>query len=93
MAARSIWGKCVSPIDPRPNVKAYFRYFGTLTIFLFVIFFLQRHLFLTFSHTALQGVSVAEILQCHWRALGMDLSTTGYVLLVVALLSNPLLFV
>lgn len=93
MTTCSIWGNCISLIEFRTNVKAYFRYFGVLAILLFVIFFAQRHLFLAFSHNALEGVSAAEIIECHWQALGMDLSITGYVLLVVALLSMPLLFV
>src|SRR5690606_1176268 len=58
----------------------------------FAIFLAQRHLFLAFGHSALQGVPAREILSAHWHALGMDLSTTGYVLLVVAVLSIPLLF-
>lgn len=73
-------------------MKAYFRYFGILTVLLFGIFFAQRHLFLAFGHEALHGISMQEILECHWRALPMDLSTTGYVLLVVSMLSLPLLF-
>ena len=73
-------------------MKAYFRYFGILALLLFVIFFVQRHLFLAFSHEALHGISIDQILECHWRALPMDLSTTGYVLLVVVLFTVPLLF-
>ncbi len=73
-------------------MKAYFRYFGILTVLFFGIFFAQRHLFLAFGHEALHGISMHDILESHWRALPMDLSTTGYVLLVVSLLSLPLLF-
>lgn len=73
-------------------MKAYFRYFGILSVLFLGIFFAQRHLFLAFGHEALHGISLHEILESHWRALPMDLSTIGYVLLVVSLLSLPLLF-
>ena len=73
-------------------MKAYLRYFGTLALFLFALFLVQRHLFLAFSHSALRGIDAKEILACHAHALPMDLATTGYILLVVALLTLPLLF-
>ncbi|MBS1568479.1 MAG: sulfatase-like hydrolase/transferase [Bacteroidetes bacterium] len=73
-------------------MKAYFRYFGTLALLLFALFLVQRHLFLAFGHAALKGTSLLEILECHWRALPMDMATTGYVLLLAALLTWPLLF-
>jgi phosphoglycerol transferase MdoB-like AlkP superfamily enzyme len=73
-------------------VKAYFRYFATLGLFLFALFLAQRQLFLSFSHAALKGTHAREILECHVHALPMDLSTAGYVLLVVALLTTLLLF-
>lgn len=73
-------------------MKAYFRYFGMLTLFLLGMFLVQRHLFLAFSHASLNGLSAAAILECHWQALPMDLSVAGYVLLVVALAATPLLF-
>lgn len=56
------------------------------------LFLAQRQLFLAFNHASLQDVSTREILLCHWRALPMDLSTAGYVLAIVWLLSVPLLF-
>ncbi|MBZ0206850.1 MAG: sulfatase-like hydrolase/transferase [Flavobacteriales bacterium] len=74
-------------------MKALFRYFVLLAILFFGIFFAQRFLFLAFNHQVLHGIGVGEILECHWHALAMDLSTIGYVLLVTALLSVPLLFV
>lgn len=73
-------------------MKAYFRYFGTLASLLFALFLVQRHLFLAFSHAALKGTDLGEILECHWRALPMDMATTGYVLLLIALITWPLLF-
>lgn len=88
---KSHWADCTSFIE-LSTVKAYLRYFGSLALFLFALFFVQRHLFLAFSHSALRGVGVKEILACHLHALPMDLSTTGYILLVVALLTLPLLF-
>lgn len=73
-------------------MKAYLRYFGELSLLFLGTFFAQRHLFLAFGHEALQGISAREIWDCHWRALPMDLSTSGYVLLLVSLLSMPMLF-
>src|SRR5690606_5114958 len=92
MAARWNWGTCASSIEKPAILKVFFRYFGVLALLFFAIFLAQRHLFLAFGHSALQGVPAREILSAHWHALGMDLSTTGYVLLVVAVLSIPLLF-
>lgn len=74
-------------------MKAYFRYFGVLALLLLGLFLAQRHLFLAFGHSALQGVPARDVLLAHWHALGMDLSTTGYVLLVAVVISIPLLFV
>lgn len=73
-------------------MKGYFRYVGLLLLLLLGLFLVQRHLFLAFNHVALDGVSGREIMQAHWRALPMDLSTAGYVLAVVWLLSVPLFF-
>ncbi|MBP8822261.1 MAG: LTA synthase family protein [Flavobacteriales bacterium] len=73
-------------------MKNLLRHLGLLALLLLALFLVQRHLFLAFSHRSLQGISWKEVLQCHWTALPMDVSTTGYVLLVVVLLSLPLLF-
>lgn len=71
-------------------MKAYFRYFGLLALLLMGLFMVQRHLFLSFNHTALAGITGKEIMEAHWRALPMDLSTTGYVLAVTWLVGLPL---
>lgn len=92
MAACWNWGTCASSVEIPAILKAFFRYFGGLALLFFAIFLVQRHLFLAFGHAALQGVPAREILSAHGHALGMDLSTTGYALLVVAVLSIPLLF-
>lgn len=73
-------------------MKAYLRYFGTLLLFLLALFLAQRLLFLGFAHQRLAGIPWAEVLRCHWKALPMDVSASGYILLVVAALAIPLLF-
>lgn len=73
-------------------MKAYFRYFGLVALLLLGLFLVQRHLFLAFNHASLAGIAGREIWQAHWRALPMDLSTTGYVLAVAWLLCLPLFF-
>jgi phosphoglycerol transferase MdoB-like AlkP superfamily enzyme len=74
-------------------VKAFFRHFGILALLFFALFFVQRHLFLAFGHSQLKGISFSEIMACHAHALWMDLSTTGYILLLASVLAIPLLFV
>lgn len=74
-------------------MKAYFRYFGLLALLFFALFFAQRHLFLAFGHSQLKGISMEEIMACHAHALWLDLSTTGYILLVPSVMAIPLLFV
>jgi phosphoglycerol transferase MdoB-like AlkP superfamily enzyme len=74
-------------------VKIYFRYFGLLALLFFALFLAQRHLFLAFGHSQLKGIPTAEIMACHAHALWMDLSTTGYILLLASVPAIPLLFV
>lgn len=73
-------------------MKAYLRYFAGLALLLLGLFLVQRHLFLAFNHAALKGITATDMLRCHWKALPMDLSATGYILLLTALLALPQLF-
>jgi len=73
-------------------VKNLLRYTGSLALLLLGLFAVQRHLFLAFGHKALQDSGWQEIVRCHWKALPMDISTSGYVLFAVVLLSIPLMF-
>lgn len=73
-------------------MKAYFRYFGTLLLLLLALFLAQRLLFLGFAHQRLAGIPWPEVFRCHWKALPMDVSASGYILLVVSALGIPLLF-
>lgn len=57
------------------------------------MFTVQRHLFLAFSHQHLVGISWREILQSHLHGLPMDLSATGYMLLLASLFAVPMLFI
>lgn len=73
-------------------MKACFRYAGVLLLLLLGLFLAQRLLFLGFAHRQLAGIGWVDVLRCHVRALPMDISTAGYVLLPVTLLMVPLLF-
>ncbi len=73
-------------------MKNYWRWTAWLLVWWMGIFLFQRIAFLAFSHHALNGVPWKEILQANVKALPMDLSATGYILLVVWLLTVSLLF-
>lgn len=74
-------------------MNVFLRYFVLSALLLMALFLVQRHLFLAFNYPALQGVPGSGIWASHRRALAMDVSTAGYVLLVLALLYLPLLFI
>lgn len=73
-------------------MKAYLRYFGALTLYFLLLFLAQRLLFLGFAHRQLSSVPLGEILASNRHGLPMDLSATGYILLLPALLCIVLLF-
>lgn len=73
-------------------MKNYWRWSVALLLWWMGIFLFQRIAFLAFAFRALKGVAWGDILLSNWKALPMDLSTSGYVLLVAWLLSVPLLF-
>lgn len=73
-------------------MKAYLRSFGLLALLLMALFTVQRHLFLAFGHRQLSGIGWRDVVQSHLHGLPMDLSMTGYILLVPGLLAIPLLF-
>ncbi len=73
-------------------MKNYWRWCGALLVWWMVLFLFQRIAFLVFSFRALDGVGWRDILLCNVKALPMDLSVSGYSLMVVWLLSVILLF-
>jgi phosphoglycerol transferase MdoB-like AlkP superfamily enzyme len=74
-------------------MRSWLRYFASLILFWLLYFLVQRTLFLVTAGRALREASWSEILMCNVHALPLDLSTTGYILLVVSLLAGVLLFV
>ncbi|MFT3886417.1 MAG: sulfatase-like hydrolase/transferase [Flavobacteriales bacterium] len=73
-------------------MKAYLRYFGALTLYFLVLFLAERLLFLAFAHRQLAGIPWPEVLASNRHGLPMDLSATGYILALPALLCIVLLF-
>lgn len=73
-------------------MKNYWRWCGALLAWWLVLFLFQRLAFLAFAFRALDVVGWRDILLCNVRAMPMDLSAAGYVLMVLWLLSVVLLF-
>ena len=73
-------------------MKNYWRWCGALMAWWLVLFLFQRIAFLAFAFRALDAVGWRDILLCNVKAMPMDLSAAGYVLMVLWLLSVVLLF-
>ncbi len=71
---------------------AFIRHYLLAAMLLLALFLAQRLLFLGFNLHNVPGVDPSEILQAHWRAWPMDISTLGYVMLLALLPGIPLLF-
>lgn len=78
--------------NERRTAASRWRWFGLLTVWCLVLFTTQRTLFLLFAHQRLAALSWADIGRSYLHGSAMDLSITGYVLLLPALLSILLLF-
>ncbi len=74
------------------TVGAFIRHYTLAALLLLGLFLAQRLLFLGFNLHTVPGTGWKEILQAHWRAWPMDLSTLGYVMLLALLPGIPLLF-
>lgn len=73
-------------------MKNYWRWCGALLLWWMALFLFQRIAFLVFAFHALGDVPWSDILLANTKALPMDLSASGYVLLATWLISVPLLF-
>lgn len=73
-------------------MKNYWRWYGALLAWWMVLFLFQRIAFLVFAFRAVNVASWRDILLSNVKALPMDLSASGYLLMVVWLISVPLLF-
>lgn len=73
-------------------MKNWWRWHALVSCWWMLVFLVQRCLFLAFAGPKLDGIGRVEIMQTHAQALYMDVSSLGYMLLVTALLTIPLLF-
>lgn len=73
-------------------MKNWWRWAALLAAWWMAVFLVQRVLFLLFAWRKLEGVPYVEILLSNVHALPIDLSTTGYVMLLSSLPLIPLLF-
>lgn len=73
-------------------MKNFWRWSGAIAIWWMAVFLFQRIAFLAFSYRALHDVAWADILLCQAKALPMDISATGYLLLATTLPAVLLLF-
>ncbi len=73
-------------------MKNWWRWFLLMALWWMGLFLTERILFLFFAHNKLHGIGWQAFVGCQIHGLPMDLSTTGYILLLSALLCVPLLF-
>ena len=71
---------------------SWWRWLALLAVWWLAVFFVQRALFLAFALQNGGPVPLAESSLTFYHGASLDLSATGYYLLVTALLSVPLLF-
>lgn len=67
-------------------MKAFWRWLLLLALWWMLVFLVQRLLFLVAAQGKLEGIAWSGILLSNWKALPMDLSATGYLLLLPVLL-------
>lgn len=67
-------------------MKAFWRWLILVALWWMLVFLAQRLLFLGMAHGELQGIPWSGILLANWKALPMDLSASGYLLMLPVLL-------
>jgi phosphoglycerol transferase MdoB-like AlkP superfamily enzyme len=61
-------------------MKEFLKYVLKLFLFWIILFIVQRMVFLFYNHSELSGVPWKSVLLSYWYGLGLDISTTAFVM-------------